>query len=88
MSLLANIDHLAVAAGIEAVVVDVLDLEDPRQLVAHRGAVVHRDAVRRIDEHPHQPSAGRSLEIDQLIAEAFRGLFDQFQQLHALAHTS
>jgi hypothetical protein len=49
---------------LEALVVDVLDGEQPRQVVGNTRAVLDVDAVRLVDEHAHLPRLRRELDVD------------------------
>src|SRR6266704_15915 len=67
---------------LEAVVIDSLDGEKPRQMVADGRAIVDADARRRIDEDAQQASPRTRLEIDEFVTQSLHRLFDQFDQLH------
>src|SRR5690606_40062772 len=64
---------------LEPLVVDVLDHEQVRQLMAHPLAVVYPDALGRIDEGPEQSAVGE-LAVDQLVSQAADGAPDCFDE--------
>ena len=64
----------------ETVVIDILDLENTRQLIRHLGAVLDIDTVflaQRIDEDANGPAARRHLDIDEFITQTDHGRFKQ-----------
>ena len=60
----------------QPVVVDVLDREQPRQLVADRSAILYRDAIGAVNENSQQACARTGLDIHKFVAQSRYRLLD------------
>src|SRR5258708_2669233 len=59
------------------------------ELPAHRGAIVHGNAARLVDEHTQHPTAVRRLHVDQLISHAAHCRLNlRFRACHSLPGSS
>jgi hypothetical protein len=67
---------------LEALVRDVLDGEQVRQMIAHAGAVLDVHATGLVDEHAHEPAPCGGFAVDELVAQSGQRAFQQFVQLH------
>src|SRR5256885_1392936 len=71
---------------LEPLVVHAFDLEHPRELAAHRRAVLDTDAARLVDEETQHPSPVRRLQLDELVPHAGHHRLDhRFQCRHKCA---
>jgi len=52
-----------------------------RQVIAHRDAVINRDAARLVDEQAQLTAAG-TLKLDQLVSESGKHGFQAGGQIH------
>src|SRR5262249_30379880 len=74
--------------NLEALEVDVLDGEEPRELTADARAILDVHALGLVDEDPHVATLGRAFPVDQLVAHRGHGLFQQFAQVHRVGTNS
>src|SRR5262249_3052565 len=55
--------------------------KEVREMIAHARAVLDIDAAGLVDEHAHEPSAGRRLAVDQLVPHRGQRALQQLTQL-------
>src|SRR5206468_1647650 len=73
---------------LESVEIDVLDGEEPRQMIRNPGAILDVDAFRLVDEHADELASGRHVDVDQLIAQCGQRSLQQFTdvRVHAFVY--